>query len=201
MLDRSLEFHTVIMKHPNDRPPAVSALPEGFSERFYEKGDEKAWARLQTAVGEFGSEEDALLAFRHYLPFEEELRKRQIYLIDDRTGTPAASATAWFIQSGDREIGTVHALCCLPEYQSRSLGKAVALRMMSTFYRLMPGREVWLDTQTWSYRAIGLYLDMGFAPMKTAVFNEARNEFAAAASVLREKMRADKYRQFLDMAR
>jgi len=200
MLDRSLEFHTVIMKHPNDRPPAVSALPEGFSERFYEKGDEKAWARLQTAVGEFGSEEDALLAFRHYLPFEEELRKRQIYLIDDRTGTPAASATAWFIQSGDREIGTVHALCCLPEYQSRSLGKAVALRMMSTFYRLMPGREVWLDTQTWSYRAIGLYLELGFVPLKTARYNGAANEYGEALRVMKGKMRPDLYQRFIESA-
>ena len=78
MLDKSLEFHTVIMRHPNDRPPSPPALPAGFSARFYEKGDEWAWARLQTAVGEFESEEDALLCFRHYLPFGDELRKRQM---------------------------------------------------------------------------------------------------------------------------
>ena len=72
--------------------------------------------------------------------------------------------------------------------------------MMDCFYRLMPGCPVWLDTQTWSYKAIGIYMDVGFIPMKTAVFNEVPNEYDAALRVMRGKLRADKYEQFVDLA-
>ena len=196
MLEKNLEFHTVIMRHPNIRPPEVPPLPAGFSARFYRKGDGKAWARLQTSVGEFDTEEAALTCFSRYLPFERELEKRQVYIVDDLKGAPAASATSWFSKKDGRDIGVVHALCCLPEYQSRSLGKAAAARMMDVFYRLSPGQEVWLDTQTWSCRAIGLYLELGFVPMKTARYNGVPNEYAEAVRVLKGHMRPDLYRRF-----
>ena len=200
MLDKSIPFHQIVMRCGNDRPPVSFALPEGFSIRPYQEGDASAWATIQTAVGEFPNRGSALECFRHYLAQEGELRRRQVYAVETATGRPVATATAWFSVLDGEPIGVVHALSCLPEYQALGLGKAVASRMMRVFWDLMPGRAVWLDTQTWSYRAIGLYLELWFAPMKTAVFNEARNEFAAAASVLKEKMRADKYRLFLETA-
>lgn len=58
----------------------------------------------------------------------------------------------------------------------------------------------WLDTQTWSYKAIGVYMDVGFVPMKTATFSEVPKEYQKAASVMTGKMRDDKYRQFMGIA-
>ncbi|MBR5742750.1 MAG: hypothetical protein IKX85_03030 [Clostridia bacterium] len=67
--------------------------------------------------------------------------------------------------------------------------------MMRRFFELSPGREVWLDTQTWSRRAIGLYPELGFAPMKTARYNGVPNEFCEAARVMKGRMRDDLYRR------
>ena len=72
--------------------------------------------------------------------------------------------------------------------------------MMNIFYRIMPGCAVWLDTQTWSYKAIGIYLDLGFVPMKTATYNEVPNEYPEAERVLKDRMRRDVFQRFADSA-
>lgn len=200
MLDRSIEFHSVIMRHPNSTKPVLPDIPEGFSIHFYEKGDEQDWADIQAAVDEFPNRDEALKCYDYYWQHMDELRNRQLFVTDDLAGKTAATATAWFTEVDHQKAGVVHALSCLPEYQSRGLGKIAAAYMMDCFYRLMPGCPVWLDTQTWSYKAIGIYMDVGFIPMKTAVFNEVPNEYDAALRVMRGKLRADKYEQFVGLA-
>lgn len=61
----------------------------------------------------------------------------------------------------------------------------------------MPGCDVWLDTQTSSYKAIGIYLDLGFVLLKTGTYNEVLNEYEDAVQVLKGKMRDDKYEKFV----
>lgn len=200
MLDKSISFHTIIMRSNNLLKAKPDALPEGFSVRFYEPGDEIHWARIQYEVGEFSSIEDALECFSHYLDYEDELRKRQVYIVDDTTNTPVATATAWYSELDGKEIGVVHALSCLPSYQALGLGRIAATYMMECFHNVMPGSSIWLDTQTWSYKAIGIYLKLGFVPMKTAVFNETANEYELALYDMKEKMRADVYKKFCDLA-
>ena len=139
MLDKSIPFHQIVMRSGNDRPVAAVAPPAGFSIRLYQPGDENAWAAIQTSVGEFPDREAALECFRHYLAQEEELRRRQVYAVENGTGKPVATATAWFSARDGEPIGVVHALSCLPEYQALGLGKAVASRMMRLFSSLCPG--------------------------------------------------------------
>ena len=61
-------------------------------------------------------------------------------------------------------------------------------------------KEVWLDTQTWSYKAIGLYLDLGFIAVKKDVFNSARNEFDQAVPILEKHMNKELFRRFIETA-
>lgn len=63
--------------------------------------------------------------------------------------------------------------------------------MMDCFGKLMPGCDVWLDTQTWSYKAIGIYRSLGFEIMKTETFNEVKNEFDLAMKVLKANLPID----------
>lgn len=200
MLDRTIEFHSIIMRHPNDVAPTVPDLPQGFSARFYEKGDEVAWADIQVAVTEFPNREEALKCYDYYWQHMEDLKERQIFIIDDATGKPAATATAWYRDDGEQRIGVVHGFSCSPEYQSKGLGRIAASYMMDCYYRLMPGSPVWLDTQTWSYKAVGIYMDLGFVPMKTATYSEVANEYPEAVRVMEGKMREDKFKQFLELA-
>ena len=43
-------------------------------------------------------------------------------------------------------------------------------------------------------------MDMGFIPMKTATYNEVPNEYNEALRVMKDKMREDKYKQFIELA-
>lgn len=200
MLDKSIEFHSIIMRHPNNRAPLLPEIPQGFSIRFYEKGYELDWADIQVAVLEFPNREEALKCYDYYWQYMDELKKRQLFIIDNETGKPVATANAWWTEVKGQKAGGVFGLSCLPEYQSKGLGKTAAAYMMDCFYRLMPGVPVWLDTQTWSYKAIGIYMDIGFIPMKTAVYNEVPNEYEEALRVMKSKMREDKYKQFSELA-
>ena len=123
-----------------------------------------------------------------------------MYVIDESNGKSVATATAWFSEKDNQPIGVVHALSCLPKYQSLGLGRFVAAQMMYCFYELMPGAEIWLDTQTWSYKAVGIYMHLGFVPMKTATFNEVPNEYDKAVRVLKDKMRPYIYQRFINTA-
>ena len=201
MLDRSIEFHSVIMRNPNDTAPVIPEIPDGFEVRFYREGDEEDWADIQVAVTEFPDREAALKCYDYYHRYMEELKRRQLFVIDRNTGKPVATATAWYKDMTGQRIGVVHGFSCLPAYQSKGLGRLAAACMMDCYYRIMPGCPVWLDTQTWSYKAIGIYMELGFKPMRSAVFSEVPNEFDEAARVLKGKMREDKYRQFLELAR
>ena len=199
MLDKSIEFHSIIMRHPNNKPPVLPEIPPGFYIRFYEIDLEQDWADIQVAVLEFPNREEALKCYNYYWQYMTELKQRQLFIIDNETGKAVATSTAWWTEVNGQKAGAVHGLSCLPEYQSKGLGRIAAAYMMDCFYRLMPGVPVWLDTQTWSYKAVGIYMDIGFIPMKTATYSEVPNEYDYALLVMKGKMREDKYEQFMEL--
>ncbi len=199
MLDKTIPYHSIIMKRPYGTVSKEVVLPEGFSVRTYQPGDENAWAEIETSVFEFDDVQAALKCHSHYLSQPEELCKRQWFVIAP-DGIPAATATAWWSQTANGRVPVVHALACRPEYQGKGLGKAVAIKMLETFYVLEKDREVWLDTQTWSYQAVGLYLDLGFIPLKEAAYNSVINEYAQALPVLEMKMTSEQYKRFIQAA-
>lgn len=66
MLDKTIQFHSIIMRHPNNVAPVLPEIPEGFSIRYYQQGDEQDWADIQVSVGEFSTREEALKCYDYY---------------------------------------------------------------------------------------------------------------------------------------
>lgn len=192
MLDKTLPFHTIIMKRPYKAVGEEPILPAGYKLTAYESGLEQAWAEIETAVLEFNLVSDALDCHRWYMPRVNELKKRQ-WFAESPDGIFAATATAWLTDDG---IPVVHALGCRPEFQGKGLGRAVAVKMLQAFYELDKGKDVLLDTQTWSYKAIGLYLSLGFVPLKTEVYNDTPNEYYQALPILKSKMKPELFERF-----
>ena len=62
MLGKSIPYQNIIMCADRDHLICMEepVLPEGFSFRLFCLGDEKQWARLEWAVGEFPTEKEAL---------------------------------------------------------------------------------------------------------------------------------------------
>lgn len=185
MLDKSIPWHSFIMSLEPSKLVDKVELVNGFSIRPYSgEKDEIAWAKIETAVGEFDSIEDAVSCHKHYLDYPEELMKRQWFVVDENDDA-VATCTVWW--TGEDKIPCIHALSCLPEFQGKGIGKAVAIKAISSSID-SDNRTVWLETQSWSYKAICLYLSIGFVPRKKATFNETANEFEETYNLIKDKV-------------
>lgn len=81
MLDKSVPFHTIIMKRPYIKPPVITNIPEGFKIKSYEnENDEIGWAEIEANVLEFESIEEAANCHKGYLSCVDELKKRQVII-------------------------------------------------------------------------------------------------------------------------
>lgn len=161
-------------------------LPEGYAFRLYQPGDVVHWARLMTIVQEYDTREEAAASFTEaFLPEEAALCERCVFVIAP-DGTPVATVMAWMFEEGGVRYGRVHWVCTDPAHQGQGIGRAIVLWALNRLRELEEGSDIYLDTQTWSHKAIGLYLRLGFHPVREShpVLRQA-NEYAAVADVLR----------------
>ncbi len=158
MLDKSIPYFNVIMIRKAGTlvptPPSI----KGFSVSPFRKGDEIKWAEIVTSVGEFEKESAALAHFRKtYMPHLPELRRR-LFFIQTRRGEKAGTFAAWWDFIGGRKIVSLHWLAVKPEFQGLGIGKALVFQCLKRAMRVDGDQDAYLHTQTWSHRAIGIYL-------------------------------------------
>ena len=199
--DRTLPRKSItLVTTPEEIAAAADpVLPEGYYFRFYQPGDDKEWARLMTIVEEFDKEEDGLKSFtEHYMPYEEELKRRQVYICAP-DGTPVATSMAWWFEENGQRYGRLHWVCTDPSHQNKGLGRAVVTWAMKRIAELEPGLNVYLDTQTWSHKALGLYMRLGFHPVRdTHPTLKHANEYSAAAEILKDVLPEETYRMYIE---
>lgn len=159
-------------------PLSRSVLPEGYSFRMFKPGDETIWVELQSKADIY-THIDLNLFFREFVKSREELNRRMVFLchLDRVVGT----ATAWADDiSGNPEVGRLHWVAIIPEYQGRGLSKPLLAFTLSLF----PGlgyTSAFLLTNLVRFPAISLYLKVGFQP-------EVRNkEEKKAWTIIRRK--------------
>lgn len=203
MLDKRLPYFNIIMRCDCDtvRAIAPAPLPQGYSLRHFRPGDEVAWARLETSVGEFDNEREAIDYFAgRYLPHGQALAERCLF-ITDAADNPVATATAWWDEADGTRWSSLHWVSVDPARQRQGLGSSVTAAAMALYPRLEPDTDVYLHTQTWSHTAVGIYLRAGFYPLKTERFAAYGNDYAQAADALDGVMRGELYSLFTHSAR
>ena len=199
--DRSLPRESIVMViHPEE----ISALPkpvlpDGYHFRLYQPGDVQHWARITTIVEEYDSQEQAAASFtRQFLPQEDELCRRCVFVIAP-DGTPVATSMAWMFEENGTPYGRVHWICNDPAHQGKGIGRAIVLWALNRLRELEPGRDAYLDTQTWSHKAVGLYLRLGFHPVrKTHPVLQRVNDYDDALPVLRGVLPESVMQMFID---
>ena len=162
MLDKSIPFYRVMMKREKGSPLKEFKLPDGFVFSLFSSGDEKEWAEIETSVGEFDTKEDALEYFqKNYLPYLNELERRCIFIEDDK-GKKIGTLTIWWRNIGVKRDPWIQWVAIRPEYQGLGLGKAIIFEGMKRLIEIEGDKDVYLNTQTWSYKAINIYRKAGF---------------------------------------
>lgn len=188
MLDKSIPYYNLIMKRKAGSPIPSGVLPEGYRFVPYTAGLEADWAAIETSVGEFDSVQEALEYFQKgYLSYPKEAERRTIF-VQSEDGKLVATATAWWNYTGERRDPALEWIATLPEYQGLGIGKAIVFEAMKKMLTIEGDRDIYLHTQTWSYQAIGIYLQAGFEFMKEGAFNHYENDYDKALPYLKEKM-------------
>ncbi len=185
MLDKTLPYFDVIMKRRAGLPIAMHGLPSGFSIAGFVTGDEVQWASIETAVGEFMTEGEALTYFQNtYLPYNDELARRCVF-VRDADGGAVGTITSWWNTTEERRDPSVHWLAVRPDAQGLGLGKALVAESLKRSLWLEGDRAIFLHTQTWSHRAISIYLKAGFEFVRQGSFGGYPNDYLQAMPVLR----------------
>lgn len=188
MLDKSIPYFNIIMRRVGKKPIPQISLPSGYSYTYYKKGLEKDWAEIMASVDEFDSTQIALDYFEeNYLINPDEVERRTLF-IETAEKLKVATVTSWWQYTGVQRTPTLEWIAVKPEFQGLSLGKAIVFQGLRRMIEIEGDREIYLHTQTWSYRAIGIYLLAGFEFMKKDTFGNYINEFDRALPYLESKM-------------
>lgn len=189
MLDKTIPYFNIIMKRKAGQSIPSFELPEGYSFVPYTDGAEKDWAEIEASVGEFDSAAEALEYFSTgYLSYPNEVKRRTIF-IQNSALKKVGTATGWWNYTGERRDPSLEWVAVLPEYQGLGLGKAVVFECVNRMLTMEGDRDIYLHTQTWSCKAIEIYLQAGFEFMKSGTFSEYDNDYDRAMPLLVEKLR------------
>lgn len=193
MLDKSIPYFNLPMQRKAEKLIPQVILPEGYSFVPYTVGSETDWADIEASVGEFDSTLEAFVYFKkEYLSYPNEVERRTIF-IQTSDNKKIATVTSWWNYTGERRDPALHWVAVRPEYQGMGLGKAVVFEGIRRMLLIEGNRDIYLHTQTWSYKAIGIYLEAGFEFMKNNTFGGYENDFDKAVPYLEEKMKVGFY--------
>lgn len=164
MLDKSLPFHPVIMVKRDAAIYPRYDLPAGYTIVSYIPGREREWAEIMASVGEADSVDDGVKLFgTTFSDHPELLGNRNLFVLDNE-GRAVATASLWEGEHFGVPLPRIHWVACRPEHQRRGLIKALLTALLDMQSSLALGKVLYLTTQTWSYKAIGLYKKFGFEP-------------------------------------
>ena len=136
-------------------------VPDGYSIRWYQPGDEQIWRRIHLLADKYTQVKPDLFV-REFGSNFSILAERQCYLFDSKN-SPVGTASAWFDNRDEPSSGRIHWVAIIPEER----GKGLANTLLSTVcHRLKKLGHInaYLTTQTVRIPAINLYLKFGFIP-------------------------------------
>jgi GNAT superfamily N-acetyltransferase len=201
MVDHSVPFYDLFMlfrdlSHVQDIP-----LIGGYSFRYFDGTDSdiRQWAEIVASSGDVPSIADAYKGFETYFrPHIDTLSKRCIFLLSPED-EPIGTATAFFLvpeQPGLPEIaanpeamppevtGHLHWVAIREEHKRKGLSKPMIARAMRIMYQL-GHKAAFLHTQTPSWLAAKIYLDLGWEPFR---FVQSDENFAKGWGIVRDKI-------------
>ena len=164
-LDRRIRHYELLLERDLKDLPCYD-LPKGFHIVTYQEGDREKWIRIEKSAGEFATYEEGVDAWnRYYAGHEVELPGR-MFFVEEETDRKVATATAYHdIYGRDTTSAFLHWVAVAPEAQGKGLSKPLISHVL---HRMASLNETWVKvpTQTTSWIACKVYLDLGFRPIE-----------------------------------
>ncbi|MEY4387327.1 MAG: hypothetical protein RLY20_2610 [Verrucomicrobiota bacterium] len=141
--------------------PAVS-LPQGFSFRWFRRGDAAHWLLIHHDADPFNDITPDLFTRQFGLDLSV-LENRQVFVQDD-IGRVVGTATCWPAERTDLpQCGRVFWLAVMRHFQGRGLGRALLTAVCARMREFGYGHAC-VITSTGRLPAVKLYLHAGFSP-------------------------------------
>lgn len=188
MIDRTIPFCNIIMRCDRILPMEIK-LPEGYSIRTYQPGDEIAWAALHVATGDFATADEAAAYFTNkYVPD----LSRALFAVSPE-GDVVGTVTAWTDDRASEAVRSLHWLAVAEAHQRQGVGKALTQTALKLMRREDNAAPVYLHTQPWSWKAILLYISLGFKLQPRDTFCNHQNQYAQAMETLQAIVPPEQY--------
>ena len=163
--DPRLPYRELALDRALDGLPGF-VLPEGFRFETYAPGDRDAWIDIEQSAREFDSRSEGEAAWERYYGGQEDALTGRMYFIARDSGEKVATATAWHdIRTADDGVNAMlHWVAVRREAQGLGLSKPMIIRVLRRM-RDLGYRRVAVPTQTTTWLACKVYLDLGFLPI------------------------------------
>lgn len=188
-MKHAIPFYNLILRCDKYQPRQIS-LPDGYAIVPYQAGFEADWARLECAVGDFSNVEEAIQYFTEkYLGGEN---KDDILFLLNEKDQVIGSCTAWSDERQGGSVNSLHWLVVDKLYRGNGLGRTLCYETMNRFY-FHNQKMIYIHTQPWSWRAILLYVSLGFRLQKTDTFAAYTNQYSDAMRTLKSILPPEQY--------
>ena len=169
--DKRIKYYELLLEKDLDFIEDYD-LPKGYHFEFYKDCDRDIWIEIEKSAKEFSNYDEGLNAWnRYYSGKEKELFNRMVFVVNE-LGEKVATATAFYdIQGKDKSgAGWLHWVAVKREYQGKGLSKpliAYVLKIMKSLGYI----HAKIPTQTNTWLAVKIYLDLGFKPISENAVN------------------------------
>lgn len=164
MIDKNLEFISVMMEtnHASEYPRY--SVPEGYSIVGYRDGFETDWARIQCLSFDSGTIESSTEKFMKLFGANLPLARTNCLFLLNPEGVPVSIGSLWMSELNGKICPRLHYIATDPEYEGKGLCKALLTAVFDLQKAQGLGEYMFLTSQTWSFAAIRLYERFGFKP-------------------------------------
>ena len=141
-------------------------LPPGYRYALYRPGDRDAWIDIERSAKEFDGEAEGLAAWQRFFEGYDDLLTRRMVFVEDAAGRKVATATAYYDITGrdTSDAGWLHWVAVRRDSQGKGLSKPLISHVLAIMRGLGQTRAK-IPTQTTTWLAVKVYLDLGFRPI------------------------------------
>ena len=169
--DPRIRYYELMLRGEITDMPEIP-LPAGYRYETYREGDRDAWIEIEKSAKEFDTREQGLDAWkRYYAEHTDELPGRMVFVVNE-AGEKVATATAFYdIRGIDPSTdGWLHWVAVRREFQGKGLSKPLVSHVIQIM-KALGQTHCKIPTQTTTWVAVKVYLDLGFRPIEKNLVN------------------------------
>ena len=162
--DARLPYHELMLERDLTDIPALP-LPDGYRFETFGPGGKRAWIEIEKSAGELESDRQGEEVWDRFFAGEKCLARRMFFVVNGAGERIATASALYDIRTGDDgETGWLHWVAVRRDEQGHALSKPLVARVLRRMAEMGYSRAV-VPTQTTTWLACRVYLDMGFRPI------------------------------------